>query len=402
MMTALSQVSQLCTSSAAKIALVVMDGLGGLPHPETGETELETARTANLDYLAKNGICGMAEPIGPGLTPGSGPGHLALFGYDPLAFTIGRGILEALGIDFPLSPGDVAARGNFCTVDDNDLIVDRRAGRISTEQCAKLCQQLSAIKMPGVQCLAAPVEEHRFLLVLRGENLSADLSDSDPQQLGVAAKEITPLSTEAIRTAALANEWVTRAKSILAKSHPANMVLLRGFSKLFHFPSMTELYKLNPVAIATYPMYRGLAKLVGMKVVDSAHSIEGEFAALATCYEEHDFIFLHIKQTDSAGEDGDFTRKVRIIEEVDTALPLLMDLHPDVIIVTADHSTPAVMKAHSWHPVPFLLYSQFCRPDEVTGFSERACARGSLGRFPTLDLIPLALAHARRLAKFGA
>ncbi len=397
-----SQLSQLCIPSAARIALVVLDGLGGLPHPETGETELEAARTPNLDYLAKNGICGLAEPIAPGLTPGSGPGHLALFGYDPLAFTIGRGILEALGIDFPLQPGDVAARGNFCTIDADDLIIDRRAGRISTEQCATLCQQLAPIDIPGVECLVAPVEGHRFLLVLRGDNLNPDLDDSDPQQLGLPAKDVSPLSTEAIRTSALANEWVARAKSLLARSRPANMVLLRGFSILPDFPSMNELYKLHPVAMATYPMYRGLAKLVGMKVADSPHTIAGQLTALGEYYEEHDFFFLHIKQTDTAGEDGDFWRKVRVIEEVDAAMPSLIDLHPEVIVVTGDHSTPAVLKAHSWHPVPFLLHSQFCRPDEVTRFCERNCARGSLGTFPTMDLMPMALANARRLNKYGA
>ena len=401
-MTILSQLSQLSIASTAKIVLVIMDGLGGLPHPETHKTELETAQTPNLDRLAKEGICGLTEPVGPGLTPGSGPGHLALFGYDPLTFTIGRGMLEALGIDFPLQPGDIAARGNFCTTDDKGLIVDRRAGRISTEECRRLCQQLSGIKMPGIQPLVAPVEEHRFLLVLRGENLHPELSDSDPQQLGLAPKQILPLNSEATQTATLANEWVTKAKTILAGSHPANMVLLRGFSKLPHFPSMGELYKLKPLAIATYPMYRGLAKLVGMKIVDSGHSIEDEFIALASHYAQYDFVFLHIKQTDSAGEDGDFMRKVRVIEEVDAALPRLIKLQPEVIIVTGDHSTPAVLKSHSWHPVPFLLYSQFCRPDEVTEFSERACSRGSLGRFPALQVMPLALANARRLTKFGA
>ena len=401
-MTILSQLSQLSITSTAKIVLVIMDGLGGLPHPETHKTELETAQTPNLDRLAKEGICGLTEPVGPGLTPGSGPGHLALFGYDPLTFTIGRGMLEALGIDFPLQPGDIAARGNFCTIDDKGLIVDRRAGRISTEECRRLCQQLSGIKIPGIQPLVAPVEEHRFLLVLRGENLHPELSDSDPQQLGLAPKQILPLNPEATQTATLANEWVTKAKTILAGSHPTNMVLLRGFSKFPHFPSMGELYKLKPLAIATYPMYRGLAKLVGMKVVDSGHSIEDEFIALASHYAQYDFVFLHIKQTDSAGEDGDFMRKVRVIEEVDAALPRLIKLQPEVIIVTGDHSTPAVLKAHSWHPVPFLLYSQFCRPDEVTEFSERACSRGSLGRFPALQVMPLALANARRLNKFGA
>ncbi len=397
-----SQLSQLSITSTAKIVFVIMDGLGGLPHPGTHKTELETAQTPNLDRLAKEGICGLTDPVSPGLTPGSGPGHLALFGYDPFTFTIGRGMLEALGIDFPLQPGDIAARGNFCTIDDKGLITDRRAGRISTEECHRLCQQLSGIKIPGIQPLVAPVEEHRFLLVLRGENLHPDLSDSDPQQLGLAPKQILPLNSEAAQTATLANEWVTKARAILAGSHPANMVLLRGFSKFPHFPSMGELYKLKPLAIATYPMYRGLAKLVGMKVVDSGHSIEDEFIALTSHYAQHDFIFLHIKQTDSAGEDGDFMRKVQVIEEVDAAMPRLTGLQPEVIVVTGDHSTPAVLKSHSWHPVPFLLHSQFCRPDEVTEFSERACSRGSLGRFPALEVMPLALANARRLTKFGA
>ena len=398
----MSQISQLAVASPGKIVLLVMDGLGGLPHPETGKTELETAKTPHLDRLAKEGICGMSEPLGPGLTPGSGPGHLGLFGYDPFAFVIGRGILEALGVDFPLEKGDIAARGNFCTVDDKGVITDRRAGRISTEVCTKLCEELGGINFQGVKALVAPVEGHRFLLVLRGASLKPDLADSDPQQVGVAPKEVAALSREAEATAAVVNSWIAKARGVLADHHPANMVVLRGFARLPHLPSMGESYKLNPVAIATYPMYRGLARLVGMKVVDCGRSVEDQFAALAKHYAEHDFLFLHIKKTDTAGEDGDFQRKVKAIEEVDAALPLVVDLNPDVIVVTGDHSTPAVMKAHSWHPVPFLLHSPLCRPDDVIEFSERACSKGALGRFPALDIMPLALAHAQKLAKFGA
>ena len=398
----MSQISQLAVASPGKIVLLVMDGLGGLPHPETGKTELETAQTPHLDRLAKEGICGMSEPLGPGLTPGSGPGHLGLFGYDPFAFVIGRGILEALGVDFPLEKGDIAARGNFCTVDDKGVITDRRAGRISTEVCAKLCEELGGINFPGVKALVAPVEGHRFLLVLRGASLNPDMADSDPQQVGVASKEVAALSREAEATAAVVNSWIGKARGVLADHHPANMVVLRGFARLPHLPSMGESYKLNPVAIATYPMYRGLARLVGMKVVDCGRSVEDQFAALAKHYAEHDFLFLHIKKTDTAGEDGDFQRKVKAIEEVDAALPRVVDLNPDVIVVTGDHSTPAVMKAHSWHPVPFLLHSPRCRPDDVIEFSERACSKGALGRFPALDIMPLALAHAQKLAKFGA
>jgi len=398
----MSQISQLAVTSPGKIVLLVMDGLGGLPHPETGKTELDTAKTPHLDKLAKEGICGMSEPLGPGLTPGSGPGHLGLFGYDPFAFVIGRGILEALGVDFPLEKGDIAARGNFCTVDNKGVITDRRAGRISTEVCTKLCEELGGINFPGVKALVAPVEGHRFLLVLRGASLNPDLADSDPQQVGVAPKEVAALSREAEATAAVVNSWIGRARGVLADHHPANMVVLRGFARLPHLPSMGESYKLNPVAIATYPMYRGLARLVGMKVVDCGRSVEDQFTALAKHYAGHDFLFLHIKKTDTAGEDGDFQRKVKAIEEVDAALPRVVDLKPDVIVVTGDHSTPAVMKAHSWHPVPFLLHSPLCRPDEVAEFSERACSKGALGRFPALDIMPLALAHAQKLAKFGA
>ncbi len=381
---------------------MVLDGLGGLPHPETEKTELETAQTPNLNSLAKKGICGLVEPISPGLTPGSGPAHLALFGYDPFRFTIGRGVLEALGIDFSLQEGDVAARGNFCTIDDEGVISDRRAGRISTEKCIELCQQLSQIEVNEIQLLVSPVKEHRFVIVFRGDNLCSELGDSDPQQVGLRPNRVVALAPEARETAALANEFIGKAKALLANSYPANMVLLRGFSQSPHFPSMSDVYKVKPAAIVTYPMYRGLAKLVGMEVVDSGDSIGEEFAALTRHYASHDFFFLHIKQTDTAGEDGDFLRKVQVIEEVDAALPQLLNLQPEVIVVTGDHSTPALLKAHSWHPVPFLLYSQWCRPDDVVEFSEPACAKGSLGRFPALEVMPLALANALKLTKFGA
>ncbi len=398
------QIERLALPNSSKIVLVVVDGLGGLPHPETGQTELESARTPNLDNLAKKGICGLIDPLGPGLTPGSGPAHLALFGYDPFRFVIGRGILEALGIDFPLQEGDVAARGNFCTVDRTGVITDRRAGRISTEECTRLCQLLSQIKLNGAQALLSPVRGHRFLLVLRGTGLHPDITESDPSQTGLEPNPIMALSPEAEQTAALAAEWVRQAKAILSDSYPANMVLLRGFSQHPAIPSMRTIYKLNPLAVATYPMYRGLAKLVGMEVVniDIASSIADEFATLSQHYASYDFFFLHIKQADAAGEDGNFEEKVRVIEEVDAALPALTGLEPEVIVVTGDHSTPAALKAHSWHPVPLVLCSPWCRTDEANEFSERACARGGLGHLPSLALMPLALAHALKLIKFGA
>jgi 2,3-bisphosphoglycerate-independent phosphoglycerate mutase len=382
--------------------LLVIDGLGGLPRPETGKTELETARTPNLDRLASRGICGLTDPVSPGITPGSAPGHLALFGYDPIKFLVGRGILEALGIDFDLKKGDVATRGNFCTVDRKGLITDRRAGRISTEQNAELCKKLSKITLEGAELFVVPVKEHRFLLVLRCEGLSGDASDSDPQQTGVAPLNVTALTTNGKKTARLANDFLTKAKWVLADFHPANMVLLRGFSQHPDLPTMKDIFKLNPTAIAAYPMYRGLAKLVGMKILETGSSIEEEFDTLAKHYAEHDFFFVHVKKTDSTGEDGDFDAKVKALEEIDRLLPRITDLNPDVLIVTGDHSTPALLKGHSWHPVPIVLCSKWTRPDQVGEFGETACACGSLGRFNACHVMPLAMANALKLTKFGA
>ena len=398
----LELIKQISIISPAKIVLLVIDGLGGLPHPKTGKTELETARTPNLDQLAARSICGLSEPVGPGITPGSTPGHLALFGYDPLEYNIGRGVVETLGIDLDLKPDDIAARGNFCTVDKAGLVTDRRAGRISTEKCAELCRLLSEIKIDGAKLFVRPVREHRLAVVFRGEGLSPEISDSDPQQTGVAPKAMKALKPAASRTADIAGEFITQARAILAKHQPANMVILRGFSRKPDLPTMGEVYKLKPAAIACYPMYRGLAKLVGMQLLETGPTITDEFDALKQNYADYDFFFLHIKGADSAGEDGDFDRKARIIEEIDQALPALTGLEPDVIVVTSDHSTPALLKGHSWHAVPVLLYSKWCRADRVGEFSETACIAGGLGRLPATQVMPLAMANALKLAKFGA
>lgn len=385
-----------------KIVLLVLDGLGGIPHPDTGQTELETAKTPHFDRLAQRGTCGLVLPVARGITPGSGPGHLALFGYDPFKFVIGRGVLETLGIGFNLQRSDVAARANFCTVDGNGLITDRRAGRIATKQCVDLCHRLNQVKVKGSEVLVSPVREHRFTIVFRGNNLNSSIADTDPQRTGLAPKEAVALSPMAQQTAKMINDFIAQAQNVLANEHPANMLLLRGISMYPDIPTISEVYKLNPAAIAMYPMYQGLAKLVGMKILGPCNSLEEEFDTLERHYDEHDFFFVHVKGTDSAGEDGDFNRKVRVIEEVDAALPSLLKLNPDVIVVTGDHSTPAVLKGHSWHPVPFLLHSQWCRPDEVSEFSERGCAKGSLGTFPGADIMSLAMANALKLTKFGA
>ena len=398
----LDLIKSISISSPSKIVLLVIDGLGGLPRQEMGRTELGTAKTPNLDKLAAEGICGLSDPIGPGITPGSAPGHLALFGYDPVGFNIGRGALEAVGVDFDLQTGDVAARGNFCTVDKMGVVTDRRAGRISTEKCAELCGFLDGKVIDEVEIIVRPVKEHRFIAVFRGEGLSEGVSDSDPQQTGMSPLAISALNPEAGRIADIGNQFVAQAKTSLAEQSPANMVLLRGFSKKPHLPAMSEIYKLKPVAIAGYPMYRGLARLAGMEVLETGAGIEDEFKTLTRNYKDYDFFFLHVKASDSAGEDGDFDRKVSVIEEVDDLLHEVTGLQPDVIIVTGDHSTPAILKGHSWHPVPLLLSSRWCRTDGAHDFSESACVLGGLGRISATQIMPLAMAHALKLKKFGA
>jgi 2,3-bisphosphoglycerate-independent phosphoglycerate mutase len=386
----------------SKIVLLIIDGVGGLAHPETGKTELESATKPNLNRIARDSLCGLIDPISPGITPGSAPGHLAIFGYDPIQYHIGRGVIEALGIDVKLKPDDIAARGNFCTVDDRGIITHRRAGRISTDKNTNLCRLLDSIAIDGAEISVLPVKEHRFVLILRGEGLSPELSDSDPQQLGLAPKKIEALLPQAQKTAEIANEFVSRARSQLQREPSANMVLLRGFSRRPYLPSLSEIYQLKSASISTYPMYRGLARLVGMEVLPAGENMPEQLNSLHRHYADYDFFFVHFKAGDARGEDGDFQGKVQAIEEVDKALPSLLSLEPDVLIVTGDHSTPATLAMHSWHPVPFMLKSKWCRPDAVTEFSERACLAGGMGRFPATEIMSLAMANALKLDKFGA
>jgi 2,3-bisphosphoglycerate-independent phosphoglycerate mutase len=393
---------ELQIANGSKIVMLVIDGLGGLPVEPGGLTELEAAWTPNLDHLAAGSLCGLSMPIGLGITPGSGPAHLALFGYDPLKYEIGRGVLEALGIGFDLHDEDVAARGNFCTVDEKGLITDRRAGRIPTEKNIELVKLLRGIRLPDVQVFVETVKEYRFVLVFRGEGLEGELTETDPQQLGVPLLPVKALVLEAERTAQLFNQWIAQAREILADQRPANMVALRGLAKNPGLPSMEKVYGLRAAAIASYPMYRGVAKLVGMDVLDTGEALEEEVETLRAHFANYDFFFVHVKKTDSAGEDGDFERKVSIIEYVDELVPTILGLEPEVLIVTGDHSTPALLKSHSWHPVPTLLHSRYCRADQTDEFSERGCSRGALGRFLAIDLMPIAMANALRLAKYGA
>jgi len=383
--------------------LLIMDGLGGLPREAGGKTELETAHKPHLDALAARSALGLTVPVGPGITPGSGPGHLAIFGYDPIENEIGRGAMDALGVDFELGPDDVAARGNFCSLDAQGRITDRRAGRIPSEISQALAQSLRSIQVEGAQFFIEPVKEHRFAFIMRGAGLSDAISETDPQKVGTPPLPVVALQPAAERSASIANQFIAQARQVLAGEHPANSILLRGFSKLPELPGYQELYGLRAAAIAINGMYRGVARMAGMQVLPvQGTSIADEFTTLEQHWNNFDFFYLHVKQTDTAGELGDFDLKVRVIEEVDGLLPRLLALDPDVLVVSGDHSSPAVLKAHSWHPVPTLLYARHVRCEGVAEYGERACARGSLGVLPAKDILPIALAHAQRLTKYGA
>ncbi|MEA3350305.1 MAG: 2,3-bisphosphoglycerate-independent phosphoglycerate mutase [Chloroflexota bacterium] len=397
-------ISPLLQPSDKKIVLLILDGLGGLPMEVGGPTALEAAEAPNMDRLASEGNLGQIVPIRAGITPGSGPAHLALFGYDPLVYDIGRGALSAAGVGVDVHPGDVAARGNLCTLDANGSITDRRAGRISHEKAAPIVEILNTVEIPGVKTEVHQVKEYRVVVVMRGEELHPHLTDTDPQKTGVPPLPVRATDPDSERAAKLFNQWLKKAREALSDQPQANGVNLRGFATDPALPSYQDAYNLKAACIACYPMYRGVSKLVGMDVIhfEGSHP-EDEFEAAKRIWDDYDFFFVHIKKTDSMGEDGNFDGKVKIIEGVDAALPALMELDPDVLLITGDHSTPAVMKSHSWHPVPFLLWApETVLPDTQTQFGERACALGGLGTFPAVDTMSLALAHAGRLNKYGA
>jgi 2,3-bisphosphoglycerate-independent phosphoglycerate mutase len=390
-----------------KIVLLVMDGVGGLPRPSDDKTELEAAHTPNLDRLAQEGCLGQHYPVDIGITSGSGPGHLGLFGYDPIQYEIGRGVLEAVGIGFHVTDRDVCARGNFCTLDAQGNITDRRAGRIPTDVCERLVKKINDAQITvgaGIELFVMPVQDYRFVVVMRGDGLSGNVDETDPQRTGVPPLPVVARDDASKLTADLFNEWIAKATAVIKDEHPANGLTLRGFAKEPGLPKYQDVYGLKAGAIAIYPMYRGVAALVGMdRIAHHAHNVQEEFEAAAQVWNDYDFLFIHVKYTDSRGEDGNFDAKQAVIEEVDAALPTLMALEPDVLIVTGDHSTPSQLKAHSWHPVPLLVWAPATvRRDRSAGFGERECAHGGLGTIRSAEIMQLALAHAQRLAKFGA
>ncbi|MCL2147021.1 MAG: 2,3-bisphosphoglycerate-independent phosphoglycerate mutase [Synergistaceae bacterium] len=398
----MEMLKNLSVENDCKIVLLVMDGLGGLPDSR-GKTELEAAHSPNLDSLAERSELGFLNMVDVGITPGSGPGHLSLFGYDPSEYIVGRGILEACGVGAKVSRGDICVRGNFCTC-DGDLITDRRAGRIPTEQSAKVVLKLAAnIKeIEDVKTTFYPGMEHRFVVVFSGGGLDEHVHDADPQKEGVPMLWASAVTPQGQRMADIANKFIVRVQEVLKDDKPANSCLLRGFSSAPDIPQLGELYKIKAAALATYPMYRGLASLVGMEIEDAGKTLEDLFDSVKKCWDKHNYFYVHVKYTDSRGEDGKFDEKVKVIEQVDSLLPKITSLNPDVLVVTGDHSTPAVMKAHSWHDVPFMISSNKCRFGLHKTFGENECRFGTIGHISGYKLIGLMLAHAEKLNKFGA
>ncbi len=388
----------------SKIVLLVMDGLGGITLTPVGKSALEKAVTPNLDHLAEEGTLGQTIPVRYGITPGSGPAHLALFGYDPLEYMIGRGALEAAGINLAVNLGDIAVRGNLCSLDKDGNITDRRAGRISHQDAAPVIKLLDKVNIPGIEVEVRHVKEYRFAVVFRGEGLNPSLNDTDPQETGVPPLPVKAQVPAARKAAEVINQWAKAAHQVLVDQPVANGFLLRGFATDPGLPSFEDSYQLKAACIAEYPMYKGVSRLIGMDVIEvEGEGPKAEFETAGKHWQDYDFFFIHIKKTDSYGEDGNLDAKAKIIEGVDQALPTLLDLKPDVLIVTGDHCTPVVLKTHSWHPVPFLLWApKTHRTDLETTFSERNCPRGGLGTFPAVETMSLALAHALRLQKFGA
>jgi len=400
--------STLIHKAPTRIVFLIADGLGGIQSGPNDLTELQQANKPNLDRLAAEGECGLMDPVAPGITPGSGPGHLGLFGYEPTEHQIGRGLLSALGVGFPLQHGDVAARLNFARLDPKGNIADRRAGRIPTEENQRIIKMLVA-KLPkaidGVKIFLQTEAEHRAVLVLRGKGLGEAVCDTDPQATGVPPLEPKALDAKAAnkKTAAVAKKLLAQVKKLLAEEPKANFILSRGFALHTKLPSMAERYGLTAAAIANYPMYRGVASLVGMTLLEPGQNLIENIAVAKKHWGKYDFFFIHFKYTDKTGEDGDYAAKVQRIEELDAAIPAARDLRPDVLVITGDHSTPSKLKAHSWHPVPVVLWAPATvRRDAVTKFDEVSCACGGMGRMPLKCLLPLALAHAGKLQKFGA
>jgi 2,3-bisphosphoglycerate-independent phosphoglycerate mutase len=391
-----------------KAMLIVMDGLGDRPIKELGWlTPLEAARTPNLDALAARGVSGLMNAIGFGLRPGSDTSHLAILGYDIEKYYTGRGTIEVAGLGMELKAGDVALRGNLGTVNDKLLVVDRRAGRIT--DTGPFVAELDGLTYQGVTLLARPGTGHRAGIILRGPGLSSRISDNDPHEVGVKVHEVHPLddSKEAAFTAKVLNHFLAEAHRILAANPlnqerikqgkpPANYLLGRGAGYYKQIVKFEERYGLHACTIAGGGLYKGIGAFTGMDVIQVAGAtglpntdIAAKFrAGLAALKGAYDFAFVHVKATDTFGEDGDFTGKMNFINRIDEAAALLLDA-PHLLAVTADHSTPCALKRHSGDPVPLMMVGDgLVRTDEVATYGERSCARGGMGRLTGLQVMP--------------
>ena len=397
-------IDELCIETESKIVFLILDGLGGLQMGEHPVTELEAANTPNMDKLVAENTCGAMIPVEPGITPGSGPGHFGLFGYDPVDANIGRGVLSAAGLEFDLTERDVAARINLATLDADGNVKDRRAGRIATEENVRICEKLREnVKLAdGVEFFLKTEKEHRALLVLRGDDLGGNVGDTDPQQVGVPPLEPHGFDAESEKTAKYVQDFLQQVRTVLRDEPQANFLMLRGFAKHRKYKSLAERFKLKPYAIANYPMYRGISRLVGMEIAPVSQNLSTQIDELARSWNDYTFFFMHVKTTDATGEDGDYAGKVKAIEDVDALLPRIVAQKPEVLVITGDHSTPSAMRAHSWHPIPVLLAAQNARRDRMTAFNENNCLQGGLGLCQSQHLMNYALAHAGKLIKFGA
>ena len=384
----------------SKILLLVIDGLGGLPHNQTSKTELESANIPNLDKLTQESTTGIATPIQPGITPGSGPGHMSLFGYNPIKYVIGRGVLEAIGSGIKLSKKDIAVRGNFCTIDNQGVITDRRAGRISDSDASKLIQSLSQIKVDGAHITIKHLKNHRFVLVLSGSDLNTDITPTDPLLNNLPINQASSNSPQSRKTATIINKFTQLSLDILKNETLANGIILRGFSQNLSVPKISDVYHINPIGISLYPAYRGIATMLGMKVTNQGVDFSDLIKIVRNNFNDFNFFYLHYKDTDSAGEDGDFDKKVFSLEKLDTFIPELRSIGFDVFTITGDHSTPSILSSHSWHPVPILINSNIPTSDESIHFTELECKNGDIGRIHATDIMPLTLAYAKKLIKF--
>ena len=406
------QVEDLVQENDKKIVMLVIDGLGDIPDPNHDyKTPLEVAKKPNIDKLVKKSVLGRIIPVHYGVTPGSGAGHLGLFGYDPRNYELGRGIMEALGLDLQIFPSDVTARGNFVTLDKESLLIKNRRGgpgkddRLPTAETRQRVEFLSdnVNKILSIEILLTPGLDHRFVSIFRGREMRCGLTDSDPGREELPILQIKALDSNSQVSAQIVNEFHARANKLLLAEYPyGNSMVMRGFSKRPSWPTMKQRYGLNCCAIAEYPMYRGLAQILGMDKVSTGSTPEDAFKSYLDIYKKYDFFFIHIKKTDSYGESGKFDEKVGVIESIDAAFPVLESKMPDVLVITGDHSTPVPMKAHSWHPVPLLIYSEFCGADQSKKFTENECNYGALSTFPSRHLMNIILANAGKLKKYQA